>query len=906
MSDTRTAVLKLEIKYAQAEARQALRSIDRLKSDSEALDDVQRDLARAAKALTRETAGAAQANTRFGREVADSTKALRAQEQAAARAQREVDRLARSQEAFDATSRDVGLAGDVQSNLGAVSGLAGVAGLDGASGGIAAAGEFAALIEELPRLSQALKGLPATVSAAGNALGAGKGLAGLIGAGGAVSLAGAALIAAPAVIGVVAAFRKFNKQIEIAKLGLNNAIDALLETNRVRFDSDATVEETTERIRDLNEEQNALISTLSGLTNAYEGLGPFQRTEKAALRERIETLGAELDASQKLEAGLQSLIDTNALASQEIQRANEQARQLAEEEAQLTAERQRAAQAIADNLIEQRRQLIESTSDEGFDNSALADRQQALERERASIEAVIQQTGISEDAQRRYLQRLTEIDQALDFLSTTGAELAQANTDAANAEQLRTQQVQQALAGIERQVALERQANELRNLTTQQLDERVIALQQERDSLAATIPALQALAATSDEAASRLAAAQQRLTNIDAEVGQAQAARPAAARREAAESARQAAEAERNLAQSRQESIAAARQQRDSEITRARTQLNDKLVDLEKDFGRKRADLARKQREALQEVLNERGQIEADYQARLREINRTAEASQLQAVQSRNVVAFLAAEQEKRQQQQAAAEERQQREQEIEARLAQLRQQQVAERAELAVNYERQREDARVAYQRQLRDIQAKFAQETQAAQQAYRQQLQQLQTKLRQETQLQRQAQQAQLTATQRFSQTIQQGAARLAQSAQGLLGRLANAAKQALSGARGGGRPAPRRPTPRPARGGGSSSSGRGNPLGRLIGGVRGAIGFNTGGIAANTGLAVVDRKERVLTPRQTEAFERLVGSITSGGGQTITVNVDARGAIGVEQVVAMAREGAERGVARALEGA
>ncbi len=75
------------------------------------------------------------------------------------------------QERFDTVSRQVGLAGDIQSNLGALRGLTDIAGLGGVSGAIGGAGEVVALIEELPRLKTAISGLPATAQAAASALG---------------------------------------------------------------------------------------------------------------------------------------------------------------------------------------------------------------------------------------------------------------------------------------------------------------------------------------------------------------------------------------------------------------------------------------------------------------------------------------------------------------------------------------------------------------------------------------------------------------------------------------------------------------------------------------------------------------------------------------------------------------
>lgn len=72
---------------------------------------------------------------------------------------------------FDDISRRVALAGDFQSNLGAMRGLSGLAGLGGLATGLDAAGEIVVLAEELPRLKAAMSGLPETIKNAVSAIG---------------------------------------------------------------------------------------------------------------------------------------------------------------------------------------------------------------------------------------------------------------------------------------------------------------------------------------------------------------------------------------------------------------------------------------------------------------------------------------------------------------------------------------------------------------------------------------------------------------------------------------------------------------------------------------------------------------------------------------------------------------
>lgn len=109
---------------------------------------------------------------------------------AAKRAAGQVDRLERASKEFDAVSKRVALAGDVQSNLGAVRGLSSLAGAGGLAGGIGAGGELTVLIEELPRLKKSLAGMPETVRAATKELGGGL----RVGLAGGIAVATAAIV----------------------------------------------------------------------------------------------------------------------------------------------------------------------------------------------------------------------------------------------------------------------------------------------------------------------------------------------------------------------------------------------------------------------------------------------------------------------------------------------------------------------------------------------------------------------------------------------------------------------------------------------------------------------------------------------------------------------------------------
>jgi uncharacterized coiled-coil DUF342 family protein len=91
------------------------------------------------------------------------------------------DSLKIADERFSQTSRQVALAGDVESGARTVGGALGAFGATGAERGIAQVSEIPAVIEALPRLKEALVGLPQTAKAAASALGTkGIGLAAVI------------------------------------------------------------------------------------------------------------------------------------------------------------------------------------------------------------------------------------------------------------------------------------------------------------------------------------------------------------------------------------------------------------------------------------------------------------------------------------------------------------------------------------------------------------------------------------------------------------------------------------------------------------------------------------------------------------------------------------------------------
>lgn len=238
-------------------------------------------------------------------------------------------------ERFDAVSRDVGLAGDVQSNLGAVGGLAGAAGLPGA-GGVGVAGELVALVEELPRLKAAVQGMPATIQAAGMALGGtGAGLVGALG------------IAAVAIGAVAIAARVAADQIKQAAQDFSQVIDARVQVEKLIAAGDTTTAQAQE------------------LAQA-----------RAAEAEAVRKVQAELEAAQAGLTGFQKLLNQIVNLLPGIDGINDKIRQLDDEADGLEAEVGQLNQAIESGRF--------AAGDRAAAETASADASAALEKALAS------------------------------------------------------------------------------------------------------------------------------------------------------------------------------------------------------------------------------------------------------------------------------------------------------------------------------------------------------------------------------------------------------------------------------------------------------------------------------------------------------------------------------------------
>ena len=342
---------------------------------------------------------------------------------------------------FDNVSRNVGLAGDVQSNLGALGGIAG--GLGGSAGGqvgqgIGVAGEFAALIEEAPRLKSALAGLPSTINSAVGALGAsGVGLIGGIGALTAVFT----LATQAGQRAAKAARERLTAEREVIDL-LVSGTQADIQTRRDQL------EQQREAAQQFRDESRAAIEAydrdarnLAGVTGEVgvqflrlgETLGVGQFGAIDELRDQARDAQREVETlNRQIEAFDEALTE-----------AEPTTQDLIEAEKQLTQERLTQAQSVASQL-RQELQLRQQSTEQ------LQERQNAILDDiaitQAEISALRDSGDTSEDVTNRIAaltQQMMDLGRESTFIRDVALQEAQAREEAAAATEKQTAVIQQ-------------------------------------------------------------------------------------------------------------------------------------------------------------------------------------------------------------------------------------------------------------------------------------------------------------------------------------------------------------------------------------------------------------------------------------------------------------------------------
>lgn len=321
---------------------------------------------------------------------------------------------------FDDVSRDVGLAGDVQSNLGAIGGLSSAAGLGGVGQGIGVAGELVALVEELPRLKAAVQGMPATINAAGAALGGtGAGLVGALG------------IAAIAIAAVAVAAKRAAAQIAEASEDFGQVIDARVETEKLIAAGDTTTQQAQELAQARAAEAEAVRKVQAELQAAQSGLTGFQKLLNqianllpgiSGVNDKIKELDSEADGLEAQADQLNQAIEGGRFATADRAEAEKAAAEKAKEAAMEAKQSQAAYQSQLDGLLSSETKTADSIN---FLKSALASGSLSAE-ERAAAESKLA---------KLTKQAADTTNEAADAIGNAAAAISRYSLDANNIEQ---------------------------------------------------------------------------------------------------------------------------------------------------------------------------------------------------------------------------------------------------------------------------------------------------------------------------------------------------------------------------------------------------------------------------------------------------------------------------------------
>lgn len=791
----REAVYKLAFEIARQEYNQSLKSIadlaksvdvvgDAFTANNKAVSEFQKELAslkrqesqlkQLAKAANIDTAAIDRADELSDRMEVVKTEARQAADAVAqladnlSEADRRAQRLDIADEQFDVISRRVGLAGDFQSNLGALRGLSGAGGVGSLATGLDIAGELVVLTEELPRLKQAIANLPDVAKFAAQQIGG-------VGFG---------------LIGGLAALAVAFKLLSDAAKDEQEALAAELDARQRVIDlinEGATEEEARQKLADLNVERQREQENLAFLENELENLDGKFVAIKTSLSP-VLTLLSEFDRDIGALAGsfvgfnaeniLTRAVDVTGLSGEfeELNDRTGEARAgiigLSTEIAFLEAELKagafaaneaaialdRANQEFVDSAIFNANELERELRVRSEVNNLLIDgNREALQSEfdrlRAEQDIQLGRADLELDAIRRSQEAGLEARELADSYANTtrqirenafaleeyGAALATLDIGARleelgvalssdslkQIEQTRIEGEKAAVSAITTRYQEELAfANFIKGATADSITQRRTALLTEQDLIKSTIPELARLAPTSEAAAAELEAFNTRLQTIDRELGRLNTSGVA-------------------------QVVGNLQSQLATEITTIQTRLAERIVQIEAQAAEKRADIARDFAQGLrdieQEALEARQEAQADFAEgsidiakdlakRRAEIERRAALDVRRALEDRDAVALNRA--------------RRSREEELTE--AQIAAQEAQE--ELAENYAQQLKTIETETAKQRQELQRKYAQQLRDLQQATAQSINQERIKAQAEIATKQQAYNAQLQQLQSF----------------------------------------------------------------------------------------------------------------------------------------------------------
>lgn len=394
MSSRDEAVLRLGVQFAKEESRKAQTELKKLNTAYELLVNSGRGLTqqaaktRAEIALQRETVVRASAAivsaerdlTAYKvaqREAGKAARQAASDIELAARRRdsvrkKELSAAMRADEAYDDISRDVGIAGDVESNLLAFEGAARTFGIDGGALGIAA--EFGAIAEAAPRLKVAIQGLPAQLAAGAAALGPfGVALLGL----GAGLAAGVAL--------VQSSTREIKEAVQ-AQIEANRELIRSIEVEQLTTEQAAQRREQAARELAAAERELAVLqlARASGVEEAERRYGAVAGSILSTIGNTYGDLDNAISENQKLIAQSQIEVNTWTGAIDRNVFATNDARAREEELTKAREEAAKAAQRLQDQLVQQGINL-RASSLPSADASGAQERISAIDAELAAI-----------------------------------------------------------------------------------------------------------------------------------------------------------------------------------------------------------------------------------------------------------------------------------------------------------------------------------------------------------------------------------------------------------------------------------------------------------------------------------------------------------------------------------------
>lgn len=342
-----------------------------------------------------------------------------------------VDRLQlnKSIERFDQTSKDVSLGGDVESNARTIGGAFGAFGLTGAEQGISKLAELPAVIEALPRLKEALGGLPQTIFAAVDSLGP----------------AGLAFTAFAGVAIAVATALGAEAQKNADKVGA--LIDNLRELNQEIANGSLTTDEAKQRLEERNKQLEAETQLLNETQELYDrmfnSLDPLNQAQKKltdALEDELsQQINKSTEAVHDYEAEIELLNDRLADGSLAAADAAEAERMLAEERTNALLDQA----AFEGELEELRQRIADSTKEQ------IAREQEAIDRRIAALERELEVLEASGDSSEDVAQRIAEINEQLDKLGDQSDVLADASASAPSEDELKQAREESKQATVE-------------------------------------------------------------------------------------------------------------------------------------------------------------------------------------------------------------------------------------------------------------------------------------------------------------------------------------------------------------------------------------------------------------------------------------------------------------------------